>query len=155
LILTCKHNGLKLEVDLDFLKKLYSTGMLHYPKEFGGLLIGKYSDDKKTCHIIDTILPEKYFSSKYTFERGREGLEKKLAEFFFQNPPLIYVGEWHTHPDSAAEPSRTDREAMKEITEHEKVNIQNPVLLIISVTKTKYEPRFYVNFNNILYIYEQ
>ncbi|MBL7933132.1 MAG: Mov34/MPN/PAD-1 family protein [Bacteroidia bacterium] len=128
--------------------------MRHYPKEFGGLLIGRYSHDKKTCYVTDTILPKKYSSSRSTFERGKEGLKKKLVEFYNNDPPLIYIGEWHTHPDSKPEPSETDKQAMQEISEHENVTIQNPILLIIGVNKQRYEPKFYLSLNNKLYEYE-
>lgn len=110
--------------------------MRHYPKEFGGILIGHYSEDMKICYVVDTIIPKKYKSAKYSFERGKEGLEKELKTFYEGKPRLIYVGEWHTHPDMMPEPSETDKQALKEISNHNEVNIANPLLLILSNTKT-------------------
>lgn len=137
------------------LNELYAVGLNHYPKEFGGLLIGKYSDDFKTCIIETTILPVKYKSSRYSFERGKNGLKAKLTEFYNSEPRLIYVGEWHTHPDSLAIPSSKDKTAMKEIEESSNVNITSPLLLIIGLNNGNYHARLYIQHNKVMYEYEK
>ncbi len=128
--------------------------MKHYPNEFGGLLTGHYSEDMKTCHITGTLLPQKYKSSRYYFERGREGLLEKLEKLYHAEPRSIYVGEWHTHPDGEKGPSDTDKQAMQTISDHEEVTISCPVLLILATSPRGYTPGFYVNFKNKLYEYE-
>ena len=69
------------------------------------------------------------------FERGKIGLKEKLTELYNEKTRLIYVGEWHSHPDGLPIPSGTDFNAMKEIAESDEVVIQNPVLLILGITK--------------------
>ena len=132
------------------LNELYAVGLNHYPKEFGGLLIGKYSDDFKTCIIETTILPVKYKSSRYGFERGKKGLKSKLTEFYNSEPRLIYVGEWHTHPDSLAIPSSKDKTAMKEIEDNNDVNITSPLLLIIGLNNGNYHAGLYIQHNKVM-----
>ena len=153
--LICKHNGLELEITDSLLDKFYNLGMEHYPKEFGGLLIGSYSEDKKTCHVTETILPSKYVSSKYIFKRGKEGLKQKLEEFYNGTPSLNYVGEWHTHPDAEPEPSAMDKQAMKEISGNEDVLIASPILLILGIGTKKLKIGAYIHFNNQLYKYHE
>ena len=148
--LTCRDIGLNLAVDDALLEQLYNIGLKHYPKEFGGLLIGNYSEDMKTCVITGTLLPKKYKSSRYYFERGREGLLEKLEALYNAEPRSIYIGEWHTHPDGPASPSDTDEEAMQTISEHDEVTITNPLLLILAITPEGYTFGFYVNFKNKL-----
>jgi len=152
--LTCTKIGLSVEVKQELLDELYRTGMKHYPKEFGGLLIGYYSDDFKTCFIETTILPKKYKSSRYFFERGKEGLKLNLTEFYNSIPRLIYVGEWHTHPDGIPSPSGTDMNAMIEIGESDDVSIENPILMILGVSKTEMKLGTFVYLNNKLIKYE-
>jgi integrative and conjugative element protein (TIGR02256 family) len=123
--------------------------------EFGGLLIGRYVDNKKMVIIEDTVLPKKYKSSKYSFERGVTGLRKVLKIFFTKSPSLIYVGEWHTHPDNPAIPSVTDINALKQIANHNEVFIDNPILLIIRIGKKDYELGFYVLYENKICNYKQ
>jgi len=152
--LTCTNIGLNLEVEQELLDELYHEGMKHYPKEFGGLLVGYYSDDFKTCKITTSIMPRKYKSSRYFFERGKEGLKQKLIEFYNSTPRLIYVGEWHTHPDSIPSPSNTDLNAMVEIAESPDVSIENPILVILGVNKKEMKIGAFVYSKNKLLKYE-
>lgn len=151
----CRDIELEIVISEELTIRLYELGLKYHPAEYGGILVGKYSDDLKTCFIEETIVPTKHKSSRYSFERGKEGLFQKLTEYYHQNPQLIYVGEWHTHPDSTPVPSITDKKAMIKIAADEDVKISSPVLIILGVTKTIYSVGIYIQFNNRLYKYEQ
>lgn len=150
-----KEIGLSIIVKDGLLAKLYSLGKKHSPNEYGGIMVGYYSEDKKSAYFEKTILPKKYKSSKYIFERGSEGLKEELTKLYEQTPQLIYIGEWHTHPDSPPIPSETDLNAITEIVNDENVLITNPILLIISLFERKYKLGFYVYFNSKIYKYEE
>lgn len=128
--------------------------MRHYPKEFGGILMGYYSDDLRTCNVTDIILPNNYKSSQYNFERGDDGLYEIMEMFYNKNPKQIYIGEWHTHPDMLPIPSATDKNALNEIINNSQVNINNPILLIIGNKKTGYSFACYVQYKNNLYVFK-
>ncbi|OJW17276.1 Mov34/MPN/PAD-1 family protein [Mucilaginibacter sp. 44-25] len=146
--------GLFLEISDDLLRTIRESGLLHYPKEFGGILIGNYSTDKKIVNVIDTLLPTSYKSSKFSFERGSEGLKEQLETLFNGAPSLIYVGEWHTHPDAQPLPSGTDIMGLTGIAKHRDVNITSPILLIVGLTPASMELGFYVYFKDKIYRYE-
>jgi len=82
LILRIEGIGLSLEVNDELIKGLGEKGKSHYPNEFGGFLIGYYSDDNRHLHITDTILPKNFRASKYSFERSTKGIEKDLSNYF-------------------------------------------------------------------------
>jgi integrative and conjugative element protein (TIGR02256 family) len=145
--------GLSIEIQNGLVNMIQQVGLAHYPKEFGGILIGQYTDDKLTVNITDTILPSKYYSSPVSFDRGAEGLEEKLLALFTAEPSKIYVGEWHTHPNAAPYPSGTDIRALQQIVTADSVNIYNPVMLIVGLTQTKVELGFYVYLNNQVHRY--
>lgn len=147
--------GLSLRIDEVLMNSLAEHGKLHYPKEFGGLLVGRYSENKKEVIIVDTILPKKFASSRSGFERETSDLRKTLEQLFQQDPSLNYVGEWHTHPDCLAVPSITDINAMKAIVKGSEVYIECPVLLIITITKTIVAPKFYFYHDGKLKNYEE
>lgn len=153
--LSCKRIGLTIEISDSLISYIYETGKDHYPNEFGGLLVGQYSEGQQLCIISETILPLEYKSSKYSFERGRVGLMERLKKFYDASPSLIYVGEWHTHPDNPAVPSSTDLAALDEIVRHHEVYITNPILLIISITRSDCKPVFYVPHRNKIYSYKE
>lgn len=150
------NNEIKLSISIDetLLIELTEVGKKHYPNEFGGFLIGYYSDDLKRLNITDTILPTKFKASKYQFERDAIGVDESLKNHYKKIPKTYYVGEWHTHPDNLPIPSTTDINAVNEILNHKETSIQNPILLIIGYTKNKVEYGFYVPYKNKLYKYE-
>lgn len=150
----CQHIGLSIVIDDKLVDQLCRLGSDHYPKEYGGLLVGRYVNDNKEVLIEQTVLPKKFKSSAFSFERGVEGLRNILAGLFRKNPSLIYVGEWHTHPDGRPVPSSTDSSALRTIAEHKDVFIKNPLLLIIGVSSTGYELGFYVLHKNEVHSYE-
>ncbi|MGZ3754330.1 MAG: Mov34/MPN/PAD-1 family protein [Mucilaginibacter sp.] len=151
-----KNTEIELYIDIDdkVITTIQEIGLQHYPKEFGGILIGNYSEDKKTVTIADTILPKSYKSSKYSFERGSEGLKDQLFKLYHSDTPQIYVGEWHTHPDTKPLPSGTDVNALTQIVNHSEVNISSPVMLIVGLGPDYLELGFYVHFKNKIYRYE-
>lgn len=149
-----KETGLRISIEQSLIDTLVLYGRNHYPKEFGGVLVGYYSDDKATVNIIDSILPIDFKSTKTTFERGVEGLKEALEEYYKQNPSLVYIGEWHTHPNVGPVPSHTDYNAMKVIVAADSVSIDNPVMIIIGLTENSEKLAFYVYMENKFYKYE-
>jgi integrative and conjugative element protein (TIGR02256 family) len=135
--------------------KLFRLGSKYYPKEYGGLFVGRYVNDYTEVIIEDTVLPKKFKSSAISFERGVQGLRTILQKFFNRAPSLIYVGEWHTHPDGKPIPSSTDSTALRTIAVHDEVFIENPILLIIGVSNDDYEIGFHVLYKNNIYGYEK
>jgi len=151
---TCKHIGLSIVIDEKLMDELCRLGSEHYPKEYGGLFVGRYVNNNKEVIIKQTVLPKKFKSSASSFERGVEGLRNILAGFLNESPSLIYVGEWHTHPDGRPIPSSTDSSALRTIAAHHQVSIENPLLLIIGVGIEVYEFEFYVLYQNEIHRYE-
>lgn len=149
----CKEIGLSVEMGKELIDEIYLSGLAHYPNEFGGVLVGRYSEDKKMVYINDTILPSTYLSSNISFDRGDEGLKEKLSELFIAKPSIIYVGEWHTHPNAAPVPSKTDIRALQQIVNSGSVNINNPVMLIVGLIKNQMQLGLYVYFNDAVHSY--
>lgn len=149
-----KELALELQVEDGMLEKLTEIGKAHYPNEFGGFLIGFYSNDKKLLTLTDTILPNKYKATPSLFERDTKGVKQYFKEFYKENPKKFYVGEWHTHPNNRAIPSPIDIETIHSIKNDKGVAILNPVLLIIGYNNTENEISFYVLIKDKLCRYE-
>lgn len=146
--------GLTMEIYDKLLSTIIEVGMQHYPNEFGGFLIGNYSQTQTHLRITDTILPNKFKGTPYLFERDTIGIDDKLKKIYTEDPKKYYLGEWHTHPNNLPIPSSTDIDAINSIANHPEVSIKNPLMLIIGYDKTKVELGFYVQFKNKLYRYE-
>ena len=150
-----KETELELIIDIELVQRIADYGTKKYPNEFGGLLLGRYVNNNKTVVIEDTLLPKKYKSSRYFFERGSEGLKESLELHYSAVPSLVYVGEWHTHPDNPAKPSLVDLNSMKELADDKNVLITNPVLMIFEITQQDYVMGIYFLNNNNLLRYEE
>lgn len=149
-----QHRNVELIINQELLEKISQLGIDHYPNEFGGFLIGKYSDDYNTLFITDYILPKSYKGSRSLFERSSKGT-KSLFSKLFNIKKEIYVGEWHTHPNGSTRYSDIDLRAMINIESSPSVNIKNPVLLILSVSEKKLnQATFYIYEDKKLIPYE-
>lgn len=152
LVNTYKNVSLMIEDSL--LKKLTKVALQDYPTESGGFLVGYYSQDFITLHITDFVLPQQQKSSSFLFERSIIGIKEVLNKLFVTKK-YYYIGEWHTHPNGSSMYSQIDLKAMIEIANCETVNITNPILLILSVSKNKLQDfSFYIYNDKGLYKYE-
>ena len=150
----CKEFGVKLEIEETIIEKMILESRAHYPKEFGGILIGRYSDDLNTAIITDIIIPAEYDNSRSHFVRGNEGIEERLNAEFNKNPSIIYLGEWHTHPNSSPNPSQIDIRTLIALSEANTVLIENPIMLIIGLTMTQSNHIFHTIKNRNILTYE-
>ena len=149
-----KHKNVELIISEKLLAHLGEYGVKHYPNESGGFLIGCYSNNLKQLHISDYILPKRYNSIPCLFERSIDGI-KEIFEKIFDRKKQYYVGEWHTHPNGSSMYSQTDLQAMIQIANHDTVNIENPILLIVSIDKNKFKDfSIYLYDKKGLYKYE-
>ncbi|WP_227692058.1 MULTISPECIES: Mov34/MPN/PAD-1 family protein [Psychrobacter] len=152
--ITKHYKNLKLVVEDSLLKSIYQSSCGHYPKEYGGFLIGKYSDDFKTLYIEQSITAEIFKSSRIEFTRESNYLKSEFKKLFIDKG-LYYIGEWHTHPNGEAWYSSTDLSAMINIKKDQGVSISNPILLILSITNDSLKDfNFFVLNNNRLELYE-
>jgi len=142
-----KQNNLELIIEEKLLKEIGNIGIKHCPNEFGGFLIGKYSNEFKTLHIEDFILPKKYKGFPYCFERSIDDIVYIFKKLFRQKNQY-YIGEWHTHPNGSTMYSQTDLNAMIQTVECETVRIKNPILLILSVSSQKLKDYTFYFYNN-------
>ncbi|WP_276499808.1 Mov34/MPN/PAD-1 family protein [Pontibacter litorisediminis] len=148
-----RYNNLELIIEEELINRLATIGKKHFPNEFGGFLIGRYSESLEALFIEDFILPKKYKGYSSIFERSTDGVVEEFENAFLEKNQY-YVGEWHTHPSSSTKYSQTDLMAMIQIAECQTVQIKNPVLLILSVTSQElndYSFYYYDSKNLILY----
>jgi len=127
-----KHKNVKLIIEDELLNDLETLGINSYPNECGGFLVGYYSNNHMSLHITEYILPNKQKASPFFFERSSEGL-KQIFYQLFSSKKHYYIGEWHTHPNGSSMYSHTDLNAMRKIASSANINIENPILLILSI----------------------
>lgn len=149
-----KYKNFQLCFKRQIVEQMAKIAIHHYPNEYGGFLLGCYSDDFTRLHIKDFLLVDKYTSSSVEFRRE---LNSKIHNFenIFQETELYYIGEWHSHPNASAWYSLTDLQAMNDIVSCDTVQLYNPVLLILSISSNKLlDFNFFIFDQGRLVVYE-
>ncbi|EPB0848151.1 Mov34/MPN/PAD-1 family protein [Yersinia enterocolitica] len=93
----------------EVVRLLQSYRQMYYGStEAGGVLIG----ERRGQHIVvtDISVPGPGdIRSRNRFERKGDHHQQKVYELFKQSDGfLVYLGEWHTHPEDFPQPSYTD-----------------------------------------------
>jgi integrative and conjugative element protein (TIGR02256 family) len=98
--------------------------------EAGGIILGKIIDNQ--IHILKLSIPTSLDNSSRTnFERNKLSAQIILDyEFHNSNGQIIYLGEWHTHPELHPTPSQTDLRMLKSQFKNNSLNTDFLLLLI-------------------------
>lgn len=113
------------------LVQLFSQCRRALGNETGGVLAGKYSDDKRSAVVTHlSSLPTDSKAGRTWLVRGVKGLKAWLASLWHSNSGY-YLGEWHFHPGGSSDPSATDTQQMRLIAQSAQYRCPEPILVII------------------------
>lgn len=102
--------------------------------EAGGVILGKIIDGQINITRLSVPTPLDR-CSRMNFERHKTSAQIILDyEFYNSNGQTVYLGEWHTHPESFPSPSVTD---LKMIESQFKNNELKTDFLILLIRGTK------------------
>lgn len=106
--------------------------------ESGGILLGKVRKNK----IVITLAtkPTKWDSStRYSFIRHKKSAQKFTnIEFYRSKGTVIYLGEWHTHPEKYPTPSKTDVEMISQQFHENIINERFLLMVIVGLENNFY-----------------
>ncbi len=101
-----------------------------FPKETGGILIGRYNDSLDVALVSRaTPPPPDSVGGPTWFSRGTRGLSSLLKGLWKEKQ--YYLGEWHFHPEADPAPSPTDEGQLCEISVNRNYHCATPLLLIM------------------------
>jgi integrative and conjugative element protein (TIGR02256 family) len=102
-----------------------------YQNESGGIILGLVHEDNSIyiSKISEPNACDK--SSRYGFERDKKTAQIIVdSEFYESDGKVIYLGEWHTHPEPNPFPSYVDIKMIKQQYKCNKINENFLILLI-------------------------
>ena len=106
--------------------------------ESGGIILGSVHEDN---HVyVSKISEPNAFdkSSRCGFERDKKAAQLIVnVEFYESNGKIIYLGEWHTHPEKKPTPSFVDTKMIKQQYSSNKIN-ETFLILLIQGTESLY-----------------
>lgn len=124
-------NNLKIIVKdevIDNIKKTYWSNLKY---ETGGILLGKFNRKNKLIEISEVYELKTSLFSKILYKRNARKAQKIINKRWKETEGIInYIGEWHTHPNMLAHPSRTDINSLKEIYDKVKHVLPGTILII-------------------------
>ncbi|NQZ76782.1 MAG: Mov34/MPN/PAD-1 family protein, partial [Ekhidna sp.] len=126
-------NGWTFQVSLGLIEKLKKERHDKLPNETGGVLLGMVDFERKTTYLTGSVKsPSDSDEFPTSYVRGTEGLESKLKLMDqLTNSGIVYIGEWHSHPDNCSlEPSQDDKKLFDWIKDNTS-KIGYPPLMVI------------------------
>lgn len=134
------------------LRQIELHSQLHFPYEFGGVLMGGISENGKNVYVVDIINPSKYSNTRTYFKAENNDINKGISEIYEQsNGNIIYLGDWHSHPNMSNSYSNTDFDSIRRQANSDLVAINNPILAIVSIIHSKIEIGFYIYYDQKLF----
>ncbi|MGH7965101.1 MAG: Mov34/MPN/PAD-1 family protein [Candidatus Binatia bacterium] len=98
-------------------------------KETGGILIGRYENDGNVAVVTAASeRPVDSSAGRAWFQRGISGLTAKLRARWVHGE--YYLGEWHSHPGGAPDPSNNDIREMRSIAIDTRYRCPKPIMVI-------------------------
>lgn len=113
--------------------KMLDISRGNYPKEVGTSLFGCYSSCGFEASVLGVapVTPDSK-STTNSFYRGVAGLREFYSHLWrVYRGSRHYVGEWHSHPDAAPFPSRTDDRNQFAIATDVHTNCPECILIIV------------------------
>lgn len=146
-------DGLRVLLPTEVFDQIKVKIAKHYPLECGGIFVGCITEDGAAC-IEQMMMPKKFNSNRIWFLRVADFLNKCLLQIFKNNNgEVIYLGEWHSHPNAPPIPSKIDFQSMLRISVNSNIRIETPILLIVGYNGREYNECFYLLYRNKLIPY--
>lgn len=105
------------------------------PLETGGIVMGRWLDST-AARITDVIGPGP--DAKHeprSFDPDQDWQESEVARIWTSRAGDVeYLGDWHTHPDGRAYPSRGDSKAAELIASSSEAGAERPIIMIVAVS---------------------
>ena len=102
-----------------------------YPLETGGVLVGYFADNGEPVIFAAVGPGPAAIHSRYRFTPDH-GWQCSQLEILFEQSSgkLVYLGDWHTHPDGLPQMSWLDKRTLRAIAKHPQALTPQPLMLI-------------------------
>lgn len=104
------------------------------PLETGGILIG-YTSGAGSGDVVVVAITGPGPAAHHTeisFEPDHEYQTREIARIYRASKGVnTYLGDWHTHPSSAADLSQRDKRTLRHIASHPPARMDRPVMAIL------------------------
>jgi integrative and conjugative element protein (TIGR02256 family) len=105
-----------------------------YPIETGGLLLGYTAENDSVAVVTHVRGPgPNAVHAKNRYSPDHEHDEKQVARLHdTSGGTVLYLGDWHSHPDGASALSAKDRRTLKTIALSATARLPSPLMVIVA-----------------------
>ncbi|MGH1356540.1 MAG: ThiF family adenylyltransferase [Thalassovita sp.] len=125
--------GWTARVSSDVIGELSERRSVASPNETGGVLLGIVDHARKRIEVVAGLpaTPDS-IGTPSSFERGVRDLREMIDQARHKTmDQIVYIGEWHTHPDGASvDPSPVDNDQLKGLRSAMRGQ-QRPIVMLI------------------------
>lgn len=121
----------KLWVSDAALQDLAAEANRAYPLETGGVIVGYVAENGDPV-VFGAVGPGPAAVHRHQrFTPDHEWQCQQLDHIFEKSSEtLVYVGDWHTHPDGSSRMSWLDHRTLRAIANHRQAKTSSPLMLI-------------------------
>jgi integrative and conjugative element protein (TIGR02256 family) len=124
--------GQRLILSPALLGQMVTLAWAAWPDETGGILLGQ--SDEAGARLLALIGPgPAACHAPRHFEPDQPWQEAQVAMAWGRDRSLIYLGDWHTHPDGSPTPSRDDRAVLALIARDRGAAQPHPWMIICAI----------------------
>lgn len=107
--------------------------------EAGGVLLGRWIERTRDVVVDRVTRPMRGDRrTRFSFYRDSKAHQRRIDEAFQSSAGTCgYVGEWHTHPESAPSPSWTDRCDWRRRLRDDQVDVPFVFFVIVGLHETR------------------
>ena len=118
---------------IDALKKYTQNSFK--TQESGGILMGKRLLNGNII-VTDITIPQKGDTSRRYYFKKNKKIHQQLSDEIWEASmgKIIYVGEWHTHPEKIPRPSSIDLTGWR-LNTRDQIDDKNYIFLIIGINE--------------------
>lgn len=126
-------NNTVLEFDQQAISTFDKYKQVPGRQESGGILLGRRFRNKITIETITT--PDSRDKAGFAFfNRSRSKAQDIVNKTWNESKgDKIYLGEWHTHPESCPQPSSTDKRMIRNMLRESIMEIDFLVTVIVGI----------------------
>lgn len=137
-MMTVKRDKYTIHISDEVLLTLGKYKQKKHQNESGGIILG-HVHENNIIYISKVSEPNASDkASQHGFERDKQSAQIIVdSEFHESEGKVIYLGEWHTHPESNPSPSLIDVKMIKRQYRNNKIN-DSFLILIIQGTENLY-----------------
>lgn len=107
----------------------------HIPYETGGVIAGELIGNSQWIITNITMPGPKAIHKRFSFKPDYEHDENEIARIYRDtNCTSVYLGDWHSHPNSSSYISEKDKNVLEIIAKSKEARMPHPLMLIIGTS---------------------